>query len=488
MTGTIRIITGDCRDVLSEVDTETIDACVTDPPYGLGFMGHGWDKGVPGIEFWQKVYRVLKPGSHLLSFGGTRTYHRMVCAIEDAGFEIRDQIGWVFGSGFPKSLDVSKTIDKEAYSISMFAAIRAHIRKWRDVRGYNNKSLNDALGLKTSGCGMARHWTSSEGRQHSIPSKDQWRNLKRILDWPDCELDVIYDIVKDGADRPILGTATTSKVSFAPGRKNDRTATILDITAPATSEAAAWQGWGTALKPAWEPIVVARKPLIGTVAANVLAHGTGALNIDRCRVQTDGEANPSIARRQGAVNHLSDRPAAESEAMGRMVSRQSPEAFRAERAGEAFGRWPANLVHDGSDEVLACFPSPHGAGNANYRKSRQGYNAGSYEIIGGEMFRYGDTGSAARFFYCAKASPSERGEGNNHPTVKPVELMRWLVRLVTPPGGTVLDPFAGSGTTGLACSHEQFRALLIEHDPAFAELARRRINEEAGLFSPVAAE
>jgi site-specific DNA-methyltransferase (adenine-specific) len=237
------------------------------------------------------------------------------------------------------------------------------------------------------------------------------------------------------------------------------------VTAPATPEAAAWAGWGTALKPAWEPICVARKPIRGTVAANVLAHGTGALNIDGCRIE--GE----LWQAHEATGLASEKFFTRGEAK---VIMKTPHDL---------GRWPANLVHDGSDEVLACFPDAGGG----FGKRGAGGQNGIFSPIAGTMQRvgFGDSGSAARFFYTAKSSRSERGEGNDHPTVKPVELMRWLVRLVCPPGGTVLDPFAGSGTTGIACAIEQFDCLLIERDPKHAETARQRILASAGLFADV---
>jgi site-specific DNA-methyltransferase (adenine-specific) len=371
------ILTGDCRDVLATLPEASFDSCVTDPPYHLtsivrrfssdtaapaksngatgvyarassGFMGQKWDGGDIAFrpETWAAVFRVLKPGAHLLAFSGTRTQHRMVCAIEDAGFEIRDQIGWVYGSGFPKS--------------------------------------------------------------HNL----------------------------DGE----------------------------------------WDGWGTALKPAWEPICVARKPLVGTVAANVLAHGTGALNIDGCRVE-GVKGVPVSPSRKAAGNALSG----------------SVDGSLRQCTGEEggfdpnLGRWPANLVHDGSDEVLACFPAETGAGGRAQGPTRRGDSGsvarGAFNGTGDASAPfYGDSGSAARFFYCAKSSKAERGEGNDHPTVKPVALMRWLVRLVTPPGGSVLDPFGGSGSTGVAVAFENFNATLIEMDPRFAEIARRRIVQGAGLF------
>ena len=250
---------GDCIEVMRNLPENSVDSIVTDPPYGLGFMGAKWDALPPGKDWAEECLRVLKPGGHLLAFGGTRTWHRLAVAIEDAGFEIRDSVMWLYGSGFPKSHDVSKAIDKQAYKRDLFEPIRTHIREWRDVKGMSNADLNEAVGSATNGCGMARHWTSTEGGQHAIPSKDQWRNLKRVLGWPDCEFDAIYDAVKDGADRPVIETRRDSggrSVSIVGNAE----ASDYNITAPATPDAERWQGWGTALKPATEPIVWARKP------------------------------------------------------------------------------------------------------------------------------------------------------------------------------------------------------------------------------------
>jgi site-specific DNA-methyltransferase (adenine-specific) len=393
---------GDNREVLKNLAENSIDSVVTDPPYELGFMGKSWDAtGVAySVELWQEVMRVLKPGGHLLAFSGSRTYHRMAVAIEDAGFEIRDQIMWIYGSGFPKSHDVSKGIDKQA---GVEREILGIARMQPDIRGNN----------------------------------------------------------------------------YAQGQREYGGDTVPQfITAPATAEAKQWQGWGTALKPAHEPIVVARKPLIGTVAANVLTYGTGGLNIDGSRigneeiVTTNGKGFAGSF--EGGVN---------------------------DNGGSTHqGRWPANVIHDGSDEVVALFPDTTSGKPAGKKNIGNGYhgNFGSIAVTG-----FGDSGSAARFFYCAKASKRDRNEGldgfeaklrnvrkgdenaiftpnnlrekNHHPTVKPTELMRYLCRLVTPPGGIVLDPFMGSGSTGKAAMYEGFEFVGIELTDEYLPIAKARI-------------
>lgn len=334
-----RIIHGDCLEVLKRLPDCSVDAVVTDPPYGLSFMGKKWDYDVPSEEVWRECLRVLKPGGHLLAFAGTRTQHRMAVRIEDAGFEIRDMIAWVYGSGFPKS-----------------------------------------------------------------------RNL-------------------DGE----------------------------------------WQGWGTALKPALEPITMARKPLIGTVAENVLEHGTGALNIDGCRIEFMSEADKDSAKPGGKTTSAS----------GNLAGKSQGGADRSEFvAAQGFGRWPANLIHDGSEEVVELFPILHGAGAKRSAGESEQIGKGGIFGVGnhvGNGVRFGDSGSAARFFYCAKASKKDRDEGNKHPTVKPTELMRYLCRMVTQPGGVVLDPFMGSGSTGKAAILEGFGFIGIEREAEYVEIAKARI-------------
>lgn len=402
---------GDCLEILPNLPVDSVDAVVCDPPYNLTFMGKDWDRhATPAVyQEWcltwaHECQRILKPGGHMLAFGGSRTWHRLVCAIEDAGFEIRDSIAWLYGSGFPKSLDVSKAIDKAA--------------------------------------GATREVVGSK------------------LDLPG------YHLSEPGKDNGVLGGGHGLHVD------PDARLTASQVTAPATDAAAQWQGWGTALKPAFEPIVVARKPLAGTVAANVLAHGTGALNVDACRVGDEQRVNPPRLTNAGVAMGDGWRPDAQPTT--------------------AVGRWPANVVLD--DTVADQLDKQSGnstGGQSGTRRagSEFGQSSGwnNHANRDTELTRYGDSGGASRFFpvfrYTAKAPTSERptADGVAHPTVKPLELMRWLVRLVTPPAGVVLDPFAGSGTTGEAAIHEHKHAILIERDPEYVRLIVKRMSKPMAI-------
>ena len=403
------LIHGDCIEVLRAMPDCSVDAVVTDPPYGLSFMGKKWDYDVPSEELWRQCFRVLKAGGHLLCFAGTRTQHRMAVRIEDAGFEIRDMIAWVYGSGFPKSLDVSKAIDKNNGEVG-----RLHkFTEWMRTTGLSIKQINDATGTF-----MGSHYLTDKS-QPAIPTRALWEILRPLCGLIPAWVDELVDRIE--AEREVVGKAPWKTLNEAPMVGADCSAenrSFKDITAPATDAAKQWQGWGTALKPALEPITVARKPLIGTVAENVLQHGTGAINVDGCRVGTDivGWGGGGGLGYHGGCSPDGGYP--------RPVS----------------GRWPANFIHDGSEEVTDLL------------------------------------GSAARFFYCAKASKRDRDEGNNHPTVKPTDLMRYLCRLVTPPDGTVLDPFMGSGSTGKAAVLEGFRFIGIEREAEYVAIAQARIN------------
>lgn len=401
---------GSNLDVLPTLEDNSIDSIVTDPPYELGFMGKKWDSsGIAySVELWKECLRVLKPGGHLLSFGGTRTWHRVAVAIEDAGFEIRDSIAWMYGSGFPKSLDISKAIDKQAGAE-------------REVIGTAKKTPINENGLTMSG--------------------------------------------------------GVGKAEF-------------DITAPSTPEAQQWEGWGTALKPAFEPIVVARKPLIGTVAANVLTHGTGGLNIDGSRI---GTSKPEA--QNTSFNSWRDME-------GRQDRQQPEQTYNPNQ-----GRWPANVILDPYTAELLDEQSGI-SGSGKTRIAQRPRNKGWVNSSPGDgvdaIDNYGDSGGASRFFYVAKASKRDRNEGldtlpinrpdtrsstgmgtfeekgvqpqqNFHPTVKPTALMRYLVKLVTPLGGTVLDPFTGSGSTGKAAILDGFRFVGIELTEEYISIIEGRL-------------
>ena len=393
-----KIYNMDCMEGMKLLDDNSVDSIVTDPPYELGFMGKKWDStGIAyNVDLWKECLRVLKPGGHLLAFGGTRTYHRMTCAIEDAGFEIRDCIQWLYGSGFPKSLDISKAIDKQ------LGAEREKVRiPASKVR--NPKSINGGHGI-------------------------------------------------EGGDRPWMRAALEKGFHE------------MDGNMPVTPEAKQWEGWGTCLKPANEPIVLARKPLSEkTIADNVLKWGTGGINIDGCRVETNGETPKGSGK--GSKNSI----------FGQVANSKGNDG----NVTPELGRFPANLILDEEagkmlDEQSGILKS--GGGNKANKKPL----ARKSQVIPtkdtGEIWEQ-NSGGASRFFYCAKASKKERGEGNNHPTVKPIKLMRYLCRLITPPGGTVFDPFAGSGTTILAAVQEGFSCIGIEKEPEYCEIIRQRMAE-----------
>jgi DNA modification methylase len=435
--GDVTVHHGNCLDILPTLPDCSVDSVVTDPPYELGFMGKDWDNsGIAyRVNLWSEVLRVLKPGGHLLAFGGTRTYHRMAVAIEDAGFEIRDSIHWVYGSGFPKSLDVSKAIDKQRHDREDIYKVTAWVREARDAAGISNRDIDDAFGF----AGMAGHWTSTKS-QPAVPTLDQVPTLLEVLgveadNVPEDIRRLLWDLNgkkgqpgENWAKREVIGSKTSGIANKDEGPRHTigaSKAVEVDITAAATDAAKQWEGWGTALKPAHEPIVVARRPLIGTVAANVLQHGTGALNIDGTRIGTDimvnppGSTNPRLAMGDGWRKNV-----------GPTTS---------------VGRWPANVIFDPD--------------------------------AGTELDRQQD--GASRFFYIAKPSKAERTCNgtvtNGHPTLKPLTLMRYLVRLVTPPGGTVLEPFAGSGTTLMAATMEGFNSIGIEMTDDYLPIIEGRV-------------
>lgn len=466
---TVTLLNGDCLEVLAGMAPGSIDACVTDPPYHLasivkrfgaegaapakgndayerasrGFMGKVWDGGDIAFrpETWAAVLRVLKPGAHLVAFGAPKNYHRLACAIEDAGFEIRDSLMWLFGTGFPKSHDVAKGIDRVGGTSPKEQSYA--LREARNAAGLSRADVAAAVGCTEA---SVRDWEEGRARavgrsvEWIVPSEEYRARLAVLLGYSEDQREIVGEADDRRSDGTVIGL----------GHSGDLRRGGISL------EAAKWQGWGTALKPAFEPIILARKPLIGTVAANVLAHGTGALNIDATRVHADDAQGGAYMVRRLKPGATLDKTG------GNWRPEEGGVEYRSEMKP---GRWPANIVHDGSDEVVAAFPQTK-SGLFKAEHADRGKDAGD---------TYGDSGSAARFFYCAKASAKDRA-GSKHPTVKPIALMRWLCRLITPPGGLILDPFAGTGTTGQAAQEEGFNAVLIEREAEYQADIRRRLH------------
>lgn len=460
----VTILHGDCITEMRTLPDASIDAIVTDPPYGLGFMGKAWDDLPPGVDFAREALRVLKPGGHLLAFGGTRTWHRLAVAIEDAGFEIRDSIAWLYGSGFPKSMDVSKAIDKGS---GENRARQLEFTAWMRATGITAAQINAATGTNMGG-----HYLT-DASQPAIATADLFDKLRPLLpEVPERIERLVAE--RTGVEWTDYVKREVLEVRHAADRRRDGTVYGLghsgaaDVTAAHSDAARQWDGWGTALKPAFEPIVVARKPLAGTVAANVLAYGTGALNIDGCRIgTTGGSTQPSGMDRLNAANAAHGyRPGS--------YAKGTPEA------PAPAGRWPTNVVLDPT--AAADLDEQSGVTRSRIGKPRGAASGDGWGMTktGAE---YDDEGGASRFFpvfrFEAKAPTSERPVVNGvaHPTVKPLALMRWLCRLVTPPGGRILEPFAGSGTTVEAALAEGFTVTAIERDADYLPLIEARLQK-----------
>lgn len=514
-----KLYQGSMLDMLEVIEPNTIDSIITDPPYELNFMNKGWDNS--GIAFqketWQKCYEALKPGSYLLAFGGSRTFHRIACAIEDAGFEIRDTIMWLYGSGFPKSMDISKQIDKRADNNNKV------IKEKEELGNYLKEKIIDTDNICAEKIGfspaLVRFWKLGE----RIPNKETWLKLKSIYD-----LDDRYDyLIEDRpsnyieAEREVIGKKEYTNDKNVMNISNYNGERVhLDITIPSTDLAKQWQGWGTALKPSFEPIIVARKPFKGSLVDNVIEYGVGGINIDECRVEPTGEdigrnnyINPYSS---GRCMHISNTPAQNS-------------------IGRYEGRFPANTIltynDTDFDEVCGGFPNTKSNGGKTSMPDLRDVGKKSKEAIGIDKLSFGqvsnverkesnyiaprDSGSASRYFYCAKASKKDRDEGldefeekrkagygydlgymnagegmfkesetlkkNTHPTVKPTELMQYLVRLVSPDGATILDCFNGSGSTGKAVMYENleknknYKYIGIELTEEYLPIAKARI-------------
>lgn len=460
------IACSDCVAYLRTIPPNSIDSIVTDPPYGIGFMGKEWDVAVPGEEWARECLRVLKPGGHIIAFAATRTVHRLAVAIEDAGFEIRDTISWLYWQGFPKSMDVSKAIDKMKHNLDQVYQVTAWIAKARDEAGITNKAIDDAFGFK----GMAGHWTSKNSQPH-VPPLDHVPMLLDVLgvEEPPEEikkllLELNADKGQPGADwfkREKVGTRQGVDMKLrAPAMSKEAQGaegaptTEYNITASASENSKKWEGWGTALKPAQEPAILARKPLDGTVANNVLTHGTGSINIDGCRIEPGDPSWPGPQREDLGGGGCD--PTGKSAKRKDDASSYCTAPMEKEFVNPA-GRWPAN--------IFVC-PKPAGtekdAGLDEYG-----------DLTGGEAT---DRKDGSKGLESPRAGAGRNGGGKNfHPTVKPVRLMRWLIRLVTPPGGVVVDTFLGSGTTMVAAEREGFECIGIEMAGEFAALSEARV-------------
>jgi DNA modification methylase len=403
----IELKLGDCLEVLKTIPDNSVDSVVTDPPYGLEFMGKKWDYDVPSVEIWTECLRVLKPGGHLLSFAGSRTYHRMAVRIEDAGFEIRDQIMWVYGSGFPKSHNIGKAIDK------------------------------------------------IEGNEREVVG----RRIQRV----------------DGTTRNLQPNGGFMKENV----KTKPSDGYIDIEKPGSENSEKWEGWGTALKPAHEPIVMARKPLSEkSIAENVLKHGTGGINIDGSRIKFRDEADYKESTQKNQHEDFGTKPMTNNNTYGDW-SMVQPKNYQPE------GRFPANIIFDEEAGQLldeqsgiskGAIRKPTGKKAGDYSDRTYG-NMGDPDTIRG----FNDIGGASRFFYCPKAAKKDRNEGdvsNAHPTVKPTDLMRYLINLITPPNGVVLDPFMGSGSTGKAAVRCGVNFIGIEKEQEYMDIAKARIEHE----------
>jgi len=484
-----KIHQGDCLEVLKGLPDNSVDSVVTDPPYGLSFMGKKWDYDVPKVDVWKEVLRVLKPGGHLLSFAGTRTYHRMAVNVEDAGFEIRDMISWLYGSGLPKSLSIGKQIDKVSKRVNMFEPFAQYLKGQRLKLNIPQNQISKHFPSKTGGLtGCVSNWELGM----NVPTKEQWIILKRELNL-NSKFDDLINRVE--TERMVIGNKPwdTPVNGFLPDGMDKSERKQLVDTAPSSPEAKEWEGWGTALKPACEPIVVARKPLSEKIVAlNVLKWGTGGINIDACRIGGSMGKDGALSKPRRTDNTKFGKS-------NETINPQSP-----------FGRFPANIIFDEIAGKLLDEQTGNLKGDSLNRKKREN-SGGSTLYEGGwkseQTAGFTDVGGASRFFYCAKASKSERNKGceeleqkdapasarskpaegrenvlgkpraNPHPTVKPIKLMEYLIKLVTREGGVVLDPFMGSGSTAVACVRLGRNFVGIEKEKEYIKIINARLSQ-----------
>jgi DNA modification methylase len=585
----MKLLLGDCLDKLKELEANSVDSIVTDPPYGLAFMGKKWDYDVPSQAIWEECLRVLKPGGHILSFAGSRTYHRMAVRIEDAGFEIRDQIMWIYGSGFPKSHNIGKAFDKRGGNNHLVSEVAEKLKEARESRGVSKAEADKLF------CDGTTNYQWFEGRKDGVRLPDDNSFDKICNEWD--ELKPYQDLIKS-ANREVVGKYEGDVGGLGGERLGEKGG---DITIASTDVAKQWEGWGTALKPAHEPIVMARKPLVGTVADNVLEYGVGGLNIDGCRVGTDGgtkrdgqsdkvtKTNPnlkptnSLNRTGHGIIELNEgrfpaniifectceNPKVVADKYDIRAYNDYKNTFKSyEENNSVTGEYQikdvetTKVIH--TDPNCPCYilDQQSGKSKSSSNKWEGDNNAAIYGKYqkGVRQSTFSDYGGASRFFYCPKASKKDRDEGmpesvpqftgrprrkdgsviykethaeewaeamakkerkdktslagaeeklqqlngakvikgrdagqdsrsvahkarptarmNIHPTVKPTELMKYLIRLVTPKGGVVLDPFMGSGSTGKAAVREGMEFIGIEREEEYYEIAKQRIENE----------
>ncbi len=522
---------GNCIEVLREIPDASVDAVVCDPPYALanlhpdividalthwltgdrdyiptgraGFMGADWDGFVPPPAAWDECLRVLKPGGHLLAFAAPRTADLMGLSIRIAGFEIRDSIHWLYGSGFPKGQDIGKAIDKQRHDRADILRVTAWLSAARAAAGWTVKQIDDLFGFN----GMAAHWCAVGSKAASAPKLEQWARLREAMGFDDSEILPLVEklnarkgeIGEAWAKRPVVGKRHSGLSNgaasvFLSGTKGVDADGMIPVTVAATADARRWEGWNTQLRPAHEPIIVARKSTgFNTAVANVLEWGTGALNIGACRTET-------VSRGPGTTPLSGN---------GGKRGSMSGDLERVAYDGST-GRWPTNVVFGHAEDCAdACAPgcpvaeldSQSGVLTSGANPTRR--NSDKFRAAYGQFegqaectpARGADSGGASRFFptfrYEAKAPAAERpklADGTQHTTVKPLALMRWLVRLVTPVGGVVLDPFAGSGTTLEAAVLEGFNAIGIERESDYADLCVQRLSKplQPSLFGDAA--
>jgi DNA modification methylase len=443
-----QILHGDNRATLKTLPDNSIDAIVTDPPYGIDFLGKDWDVNTGAVETYQECLRVLKPGGHILAFSAARTYHHLAITLEQAGFEIRDQIMWIYSSGFPKSQDVGKSIDRQSGKASHkaeLAEVKAILKQLYEESGKSTAEISRECGFNAGG--YLKTDFKDKGWANNLPKDDKWLTLKSVLGCGD-----EYDDYFITTPQVKVGEKETG--CFGPG--SDYTiggrGHTVDVTASQTDAGKAWSGWGTALKPAHEPIALARKPIKLSIARNCQTHGVGALNIDACRIQVEGADT-----RSGGSNGVSRLTFGE----GITTNEDSHIGYEV----NDLGRFPSNVIGDIPD-YQKYFYCPKVS-----RAERHIGHETPPPMFGDMKGAYDNNGERYAVGLDARSGPV----GNNHPTVKPIELMKYLIRLITPPGGTVLDPFSGSGSTGCAAVELGMEYIGCELDERYVEIADKRI-------------